>query len=109
MVATPPSTSRACFTFLSASSSAAAATADIAAARALKKIPADRPKIANLRRRDRIGRLDQSRKSLPHRGILFELRERDHRAQTQAALVVRRDLIQPLNRLEVHYPRRAHD
>src|SRR5688572_9580578 len=65
---------------------------EIPATRPLAKVAADSAEIANLRCRDRIRRFSQSGKTLAHAGVLFELSQRDERADGEAARI-QRDLV----------------
>ena len=76
---------------------------------ALAEIAADGAEVADLRRGDRVGGLGQAGELGADVGVLFELRDRRHRADLQAAGAVRLDVVEAVDRLEVDDAVRADD
>src|SRR5262249_17724550 len=74
---------------------------EIPATRTLAKVPTDGSEIANLRRRDRMRRFGESRKTLTHTRVLFEFTQRDERSDREPT-PADRDLIQSRNILQIH-------
>src|SRR5437016_67290 len=81
----------------------------IPAARTLAQIATNRTKIPNLRGSNGMRGFSETRKCLKHSRILFQLRERNQRAQAQSAFAVALDLIESAHAFQINHARWPRD
>src|SRR5947209_5783721 len=81
----------------------------VPAARALAEVSADGSEVSYLRRGDGVRGFGESGEASAHFGVLFELRERDERADAKTFVSVALDAVEAAYAFEVNHARGARD